>query len=98
LVSQKVEAAKLKNVNILKRDVIHTAFPSDTFDIVILLGVVPAPMLSLSLVLSEIYRVLKTHGVLSIWPSIPGLRKSILKSRLFLMDNKKAGVLNFSKE
>jgi len=97
LVSKKVEDAKLKNVNILKRDVINTEFPPDSFDIIILFGVVPAPMLPLTQVLSEIYRVLKPHGVLSIWPSIPGLRKSIQKSKIFLINNKKHSVLNFSK-
>jgi ubiquinone/menaquinone biosynthesis C-methylase UbiE len=98
LVSKKVEDAKLKNVNVLKRDVTNTEFPSDNFDIVILFGVIPAPMLSLAQVLSEIYRVLKPHGSLSIWPSIPGLRKSIQKSEIFLINHKKASVLNFSKK
>jgi ubiquinone/menaquinone biosynthesis C-methylase UbiE len=98
LVLKKVEDAKLKNVNVLKRDVTNTEFPSDTFDIVILFGVIPAPMLSLAHVLSEIYRVLKPHGSLSIWPSIPGLRKSFQKSEIFLINHKKASVLNFSKK
>ena len=85
-------------MNILKRDVLNTDFPSDCFDIVILFGVVPAPMLPLAKVLSEIYRVLKPKGVLAIWPAIPGLQKYILKSRLFLINYKKNGVLNFLKD
>jgi len=98
LVSQKVEKANLKNVNILKRDTLNTEFPPASFDIVILFGIVPAPMLSLNQVLTEIHRVLKPNGVLSIWPSIPGLQKSIQKSTLFLIDNKKNSVLNFLKK
>jgi ubiquinone/menaquinone biosynthesis C-methylase UbiE len=97
LVLKKIEDAKIKNVNILKRDVLDTDFPSDSYDIVLLLGVVPAPMLPLSKVLSEIYRVLKPDGVLVIWPSIPGLRKYVQKSGKFLIKNKKNNVLNFSK-
>jgi ubiquinone/menaquinone biosynthesis C-methylase UbiE len=54
-------------------------------------------MLPLNQVLNEIHRVLKQNGVLSIWPSIPGLQKSIQKSILFLIDNKKNSVLNFLK-
>lgn len=97
LVSKKVEAAKLKNVNVLKRDVVKTDFNPHTFDIVILFGVVPAPMVPLEQILSEINRVLKPDGVLSIWPSIPGLRKSIQKHGLFSLINRKNGVLNFLK-
>jgi ubiquinone/menaquinone biosynthesis C-methylase UbiE len=96
-VSKKVEVAKLENVTILKRDVLDTDFPPDSFDIVILFGVVPAPMLPLNQVLSEIYRILKPNGVLAIWPSIPGLRGFIEKSGLFLLNNKKNSVLSFSK-
>jgi ubiquinone/menaquinone biosynthesis C-methylase UbiE len=97
LVLKKVEDAKLINVSIFKRDVLKTDFPSNSFDIVLLFGVVPAPMLPLTQVLSEIYRVLKPDGVLAIWPSIPGLRKYVQKSGKFLIKNKKNSVLNFLK-
>jgi ubiquinone/menaquinone biosynthesis C-methylase UbiE len=98
LVLKKVKNAKLKNVSIFKRDVLKTDFPSNSFDIVLLFGVVPAPMLPLIQVLSEISRVLKPNGVLAIWPSIPGLRKSVQKSGLFLINYKKNSVLNFLKD
>ena len=97
-VSKRVKEYNLENANIMKRDVLNTDFPSDCFDIVILFGVVPAPMLPLAKVLSEIYRVLKPKGVLAIWPAIPGLQKYIVKSRLFLLAYKKNGVLNFLKD
>jgi len=97
-VSKKIEVAKLKNVKVLKRDVLNTDFPPESFDIVILFGVVPAPMLPLAQVLTEIHRVLKPNGVLAIWPSITGLRRLIQKSGLFLINNKKNSVLNFSKK
>jgi demethylmenaquinone methyltransferase/2-methoxy-6-polyprenyl-1,4-benzoquinol methylase len=97
LTSKKVEAAKLNNVNVLKRNVLKTDFDSGTFDIVILFGVVPAPMVPLNQILAEIYRVLKPKGLLSIWPSIPGLRKSIQKHGSFSIINKNNSVLNFSK-
>ena len=98
LVSKKVEDAKLNNVNVLKRDVLKTDFNFGTFDIVILFGVVPAPMVPLDQILSETNRVLKLKGVLSIWPSIPGLRRSIQKHGSFTLINKKNKVLNFSKK
>ena len=94
LVRKKTESAGLKNVNILKRDVINTDLPSGSFDQVILFGVLPAPMLSLNKVLSEISRLLKPEGVLSIWPSIPGLQRSVRKSGIFLIKDRKNGVFN----
>ncbi len=96
-VSKKVEAAKLNNVNVFKRNVLKTDFNYGTFDIVILFGVIPAPMVPLNQILSEIGRVLKPNGVLSIWPSIPGLRNSIQKHGSFSLINKRNSVLNFSK-
>jgi ubiquinone/menaquinone biosynthesis C-methylase UbiE len=98
LVLQKVESAKLNNVTVFKRNVLKTDFNSGIFDIVILFGVVPAPMVPLDHILSEINRVLKPSGVLSVWPSIPGLRKSILKHGSFSLINKKNSVLNFFKK
>lgn len=97
LVSQKVEAAMLTNVNVLKSSAIKTDFNPGIFDIVILFGVVPAPMVPLCQILNEINRILKPKGVLSIWPPIPGLRRSIQKHGSFTLINKKSKVLNFSK-
>lgn len=96
-VSEKVEAAKLNNVNVIKRNVLKTDFNSGTFDTIILFGVVPAPMVPLDQILSEINRVLKPKGTLAIWPPIPGLRKSIQKHGSFSLINKKNSVLNFLK-
>jgi ubiquinone/menaquinone biosynthesis C-methylase UbiE len=96
-VSQKVEDAKLENVKILKRDVLKTELQSNSFHIVILFGVIPAPMLSLDQVLLEIHRVLNSDGILVIWPSFPWLPRSIKKSGLFTYLNKKNKVYNFKK-
>ena len=96
-VSNRLEATKITNANVFRRSAIQTDFKSETFDIVILFGVVPAPMVPLDQILSEINRVLKPKGALAIWPSIPGLRKSIQKHGSFSLVNKKNSVLNFSK-
>ena len=96
-VSNRLEATKITNANVFRRSAIQTDFKSETFDIVILFGVVPAPMVPLDQILSEINRVLKPKGVLSIWPAIPGLRRSIQKQGSFSFLDKKTKVLNFSK-
>lgn len=98
LVSKKVQMANLKNVRVLKRDVLNTGLDAESFQMVLLFGVIPAPMLPLSQLLPEMNRVLKSEGTLAVWPPIPGwLPRSILKSGLFQFINKRNGVHNFKR-
>ena len=94
-VSKKVQAAQLGYVPVLQRDALNTNFDSGRFDTVLLFGVLPSPWLPLPSLLSELQRVLKAGGLLAVWPSIPGLSRSILRSGLFSWAGKRAGVLNF---
>jgi ubiquinone/menaquinone biosynthesis C-methylase UbiE len=96
LVSEKIEAAKLQNVRAVKGDALHTNLENESFETVLLFGVIPAPMLPLTPLLSEMHRVLKPEGTLAVWPPVPGwLPKSVLKSGLFTMASKRHGVYNF---
>jgi ubiquinone/menaquinone biosynthesis C-methylase UbiE len=98
LVSQKVQAAKLKNVRVVEGNALDTVFDAETFHTVLLFGVIPAPMLPLDRLLPEMHRVLQVGGNLAVWPSIPGwLPKSILQSGLFMYGSKKNGVHNFKR-
>ena len=97
-VSKRVQEANLQNVNVIKGDALTTGLENESFDSVILFGVIPAPMLPLTRLLSEIHRVLKSGGNLAVWPPIPlWLPKSILKSRLFKYAGKRNHVYNFSR-
>lgn len=96
LVSEKVQEANLKNVRVLKGDAMQTGLDAESFDTVLLLGVIPAPMLPLTRLLPEMHRVLKADGNLAVWPPIPGwLPRSILQSGLFTLTSKRNGVHNF---
>lgn len=96
LVSNKVQAAKLPNVLVVKGDALNMKLDTESFDTVISFGVIPAPMLPLNRLLNEIHRVLKPEGVLAVWPPIPGwLPQSVLKSGLFTGTSKRNGVYNF---
>jgi ubiquinone/menaquinone biosynthesis C-methylase UbiE len=98
LVSKKVQDAKLQNVRVIKGDALNTNLETESFNTVILFGVIPAPMLPLPQILNEMHRILKPDGILAIWPPVPGLfPRSILKSGLFSLANKRNGVLNFKR-
>jgi ubiquinone/menaquinone biosynthesis C-methylase UbiE len=98
LVSKKVQAADLKNVHVVKGNALDTHLDAESFQTVLLFGVIPAPMLPLSQLLPEMYRILKSEGTLSVWPPVPGwLPGSILKSGLFSLSSKRNGVHNFKR-
>jgi ubiquinone/menaquinone biosynthesis C-methylase UbiE len=96
LVSGKVQSAGLKNVRVVKADALNTGLDAGYFDIVLLFGVIPAPMLPLNRLLAELQRVLKPDGTLAVWPPVPGwLPKAILQSGLFKLIGKRNGVYSF---
>jgi ubiquinone/menaquinone biosynthesis C-methylase UbiE len=96
LVSKKVRIANLINVRVVRSDAMNTGLDAGSFDIALLFGVIPAPMLPLTRLLPEMHRVLKPEGSLAVWPPIPGwLPRSILQSGLFMLTSKRNGVHNF---
>jgi ubiquinone/menaquinone biosynthesis C-methylase UbiE len=96
LVSGKVRIANLKNVRVVKSDALDTGLDAESFETVLLFGVIPAPMLPLTRLLPEMHRLLKAEGCLAVWPPIPGwLPHAILQSGLFMFTSKRNGVHNF---
>jgi ubiquinone/menaquinone biosynthesis C-methylase UbiE len=95
-VSKKVHKSNLKNVRVCKGDALNTGLDAESMDVVLLFGVIPAPMLPLNRLLPEMHRILKSTGTLAVWPPIPGfLPNSILQSGLFTYSSKRNGVYNF---
>lgn len=96
-VSQKVQAAGLKNVRIIKRDALDTGLESESIDKILLFGVLPFPSLPLNRLLPEMYRILKPDGSLAVWmfPISFGVPTMIVKSGLFSYINKQKGVYNY---
>jgi SAM-dependent methyltransferase len=96
IVTRKVDAAHLKNVRVIEGDALDTKLESESVHTVLLFGVIPAPMLALIPLLTEMKRVLKPEGNLAVWPPVPGwLPRSILKTGLFSHPVKHNGVYNF---
>lgn len=96
MVSRRVQAVGLRNVRVMKGDALDTRLETGSFDTVLLFGVIPAPMVPLKPLLSELHRVLRPEGNLAVWPPVPGwLPYSVVKSGQFTVASKRNGVHNF---
>jgi len=93
-VSRKVKAANLKNVRVVKGDALNTLLDAESMDMVLLFGVLPAPMLPLDQLLPEMHRILKPGGSMAVWPP-SWVPQSIPRSGLFTYVSKRNGVFNF---
>jgi len=84
-VREKVEAANLSHVEVIRRDARHTGLTDNTADLALLLGVLPYPTLPLDKLLPEMHRVLKPTGKLGVWlfPVVGTVPYAIAQSGLF---------------
>lgn len=68
---RKVDEFSLKNVVVKKDDAMKSSFEDSMFDLVLLYGVVPAPVISMKDISIEIKRLLKPNGIYAIWTMVP---------------------------
>jgi ubiquinone/menaquinone biosynthesis C-methylase UbiE len=93
-VTQKVQNANLKNVRVVRGDALNTMLDAESFDTVLIFGVIPAPMLPMNRLLPEMHRILKPGGTLSVWPPSWTLEE-IQRSGLFTRASQRNGVTNY---
>ena len=97
-VGEKVRDAHIANVRLTNADAMATGLPGSAFDLILLFGVIPAPVLPLDRLLPEIHRLLKPEGALAVWTLFPCWSPaSITRSRIFSYTGKENGVHNFQK-
>jgi demethylmenaquinone methyltransferase/2-methoxy-6-polyprenyl-1,4-benzoquinol methylase len=92
--SNKVHAAGLKNVRVLKRDALDTGLDAESIDTVLLFSVIPSPTAPLNRLLPEMHSILKPEGSLAV-TTFPWVLRSIPRSGLFTLVSKQNGVSNF---
>jgi ubiquinone/menaquinone biosynthesis C-methylase UbiE len=93
-VSKRVQTANVKNVHVVKGNAMDTMLDAESFDTVLIFGVIPAPMLPLTRLLPEMHRILKPGGTLAVWPP-SWTHQEILRSELFTYASKRNGVYNY---
>jgi len=94
----KVRDADISNIRLTNADGMDSGLPGSSFDLVLLFGVIPAPVLPLARLLPEMHRLLKPEGALAVWTAFPWWSStSVTRSRLFTYTGKENGVHNFQK-
>jgi len=96
-VREKVRAAGLQNVEVIRRDALKSGLGPATVDTVLLFGVAPFPTLPLDRLLPEMHRVLKADGTLAVWlfPTTAGVPGAIRRSGLFTDQSRQNGVYRY---
>jgi ubiquinone/menaquinone biosynthesis C-methylase UbiE len=95
-VAKKVQAAGLSNVQVIKGDAVDTKLEKESFDEVIVFGVIPAPMLPMEKLLAEMHRILRPGGVMAVWPP-SWVHRSIVQSGWFKYVDKQNGVSTYQR-
>ena len=97
-VTRKIHDARLANVRLIRADATEAGLASGWVDLVLLFGVIPAPIIPLNRLLAEIHRLLRSEGTLAVWTAVPWWSTgSLTRSGLFVYVGKECGVHNFRK-
>jgi ubiquinone/menaquinone biosynthesis C-methylase UbiE len=92
----KVREARLSNVKITEADALDTGLPDEMYDLILLFGVIPAPVINLNKLLPEMHRLLRPGGSIAVWTGLPlWPPRQITKGGLFTHSGKRDGVHNF---
>ena len=96
--SKKIRRARLENVRLTKTDALDTGLRDKNYDLILLFGVIPAPVLPLNRLLPEMHRLLRPGGSMAVWTGLPlWSPRQVTKGGLFTHTGKIHGVHSFKK-
>jgi ubiquinone/menaquinone biosynthesis C-methylase UbiE len=96
-VTKKVLEANLSQVvQVIKGNALDTELKKESFDEVIIFGVIPAPMLPMEKLMEEMHRILRPGGVLAVWPP-SWVHQAIVQSGYFKYMNRRNCVSNYQR-
>jgi len=94
----KMSDARLRNVRLTKTDALETGLPDESYDLILLFGVIPAPVLPLNKLLPEMHRLLRPGGSMAVWTGLPlWSPRQVTKGGLFTHVGKRNWVHNFTR-
>jgi len=94
----KIRDASLRNVRLTRTDALDTGLPDVSYDLILLFGVIPAPVLPLNKLLPEMHRLLRPGGSMAVWTGLPLWSPwQVTKSGLFTHVGKRSGVHSFTR-
>jgi ubiquinone/menaquinone biosynthesis C-methylase UbiE len=95
----KIRDACLRNVRLTKTDALDTGLPDESYDLILLFGVIPAPVLPLNKLLPEMHRLLRPGGSMAVWTGLPiWSPRQVTKCGLFTHVGKRSGVHSFTRK
>lgn len=95
---RKVRELNLTHVRVSKVNAHDTGLDGGSFDLILLYGVIPSPVISMEQLCKELHRLLKPGGILAVWTISPSWSpKSILQYGLFQRLEKADGVHQFKR-
>jgi demethylmenaquinone methyltransferase/2-methoxy-6-polyprenyl-1,4-benzoquinol methylase len=96
--AEKIRDACLSNVKLTQTDALDTGLPCESYDLILLFGVIPAPVLPLNKLLPEMHRLLRPGGSMAVWTGLPlWSPRRVTKSGLFTHAGKRDWVHSFKR-
>jgi demethylmenaquinone methyltransferase/2-methoxy-6-polyprenyl-1,4-benzoquinol methylase len=93
-VAAKVRTAGLTNVLVVVGNALDTRLEAESMDVVLIFGVIPAPMLPMDTLLAEMHRILKPGGTMAVWPP-SWIHRTIRRSGFFAYSGRRHGVVTY---
>ena len=97
--SKKLHEHNLHNIKVEQRNALNTLLSDNSFDAVLLFGVIPSAFIPISKLMAEMCRIMQQGASLSVWTlGIPWSPKSITRDGMFEYVGNKNKVYNFIKK